>query len=150
MKVAHLDRFSDCAQGDGLPLIEILVDELDRLAQFSRRHSATTRLQILQIAVASDNLHCERLSQRIGVQSSDYVRVFEFLAQRHADAMYMLVSDAKLGGDRNLTVINIYRLGSRPQKLWIEIQIQSVAWSIFLLPINGEAGRDNGDCYRCQ
>ncbi len=64
--------------------------------------------------------------------------------------MYMLVSDAKLRGDRNLTVINIYRLGSRPQKLWIEIQMQSVAWGIFLLPINRQAGRDNGDRSRFQ
>src|SRR5438445_7179537 len=93
----------------------------------------TTRLQILQIAVSPDKLHREHLSQGIGVQSSDYVRVFEFVAQRHADVMYMLVSDAKLRGDRNLTVINIYRLGSCPQKLWIEIQMQSVAWGIFLL-----------------
>src|SRR5258706_10273226 len=62
----------------------------------------------------------------------------------------MLVFDAKLRGDRNLTVVNIYRLGSRPQKLWIEIQMQSVAFDVCLLPINGQPGRDNGDRSRFQ
>src|SRR5258705_11906282 len=60
------------------------------------------------------------------MESSHHVCVFQFVMQRHADVMYMLVSDSKLRSNRNLTEINIYGFGGRSQKLRIDIQMKRV------------------------
>lgn len=144
VEVTHTDCPGDRRKRDVLLPLQVVVHELDGLAQLAGGHPASAYVHVAEVAVAPDELDGEHRRQRVGVEAADDVRLRQLVQQRHPDVADVLVADAELRLDGHLAAVEVVGFGGRAQVGRSQVQVQRVARLVFTpAPVRGRAGRDD-------